>query len=129
MRRAREQVRRIKERKAEEAARRKAAEEAAKKKEVAARAGAVRKKAAQETQAWVIRAQQQEDKVVERRRLLANAATTRSQRGTSPSEISASPRRPVVEIRRMMKGKGKAKAQPIGGDPNDSNEEERTPCK
>ncbi|KAJ3897177.1 hypothetical protein F5879DRAFT_928031 [Lentinula edodes] len=56
--------------------------------------------------------------------------------------MSASPRRPVVEIRRKLtnKGKGKAKAQPVGGDPDDGDdgdddgddddddEDDRAPC-
>ncbi|KAJ3911358.1 hypothetical protein F5877DRAFT_86090 [Lentinula edodes] len=68
------------------------------------------------------------EEVVERRRLLAEVATARSQRGTLPSEMSVSPRRPVVEIRRE-KGKGRAKvpAQPVGGDPDDGDEEKK-PC-
>ncbi|KAJ3901255.1 hypothetical protein F5879DRAFT_992129 [Lentinula edodes] len=82
------------------------------------------------------RAGQQEEEVLERRRLLAEAATTRSQRETFPSEVSASPRRPVVELRRAAKGKEKAKAQPVGGDPddgddgddNDNDEEDHAPC-
>ncbi|KAJ3885377.1 hypothetical protein GG344DRAFT_82777 [Lentinula edodes] len=65
-----------------------------------------------------------------RRRLLAAAATARSQRGTSPSEVSVSPRRPVVEIRRTKsKGKGKARAEPVGGDPDDGDEgDNKEPC-
>ncbi|KAJ3870965.1 hypothetical protein F5051DRAFT_446857 [Lentinula edodes] len=109
-------VERVKARKAAEAAKKKAAEEAAarkaeeerRKKEIA-----VKRKAAQEAR--------DRDKV----------ATARSQRGTSPSEMSVSPRRPVVEIRRE-KGKGRARipARPLGGDPDDGddNEEEREPC-
>ncbi|GAW09864.1 hypothetical protein LENED_012070 [Lentinula edodes] len=80
-------------------------------------------------------AQEQEDGVVERRRKLAVAATARSQGGTSTGEASVSPRRPVVEIPRV-KGKGKARAQPVGEDPddgdngddNDDDEEDREPC-
>ncbi|KAJ3872214.1 hypothetical protein F5051DRAFT_445392 [Lentinula edodes] len=71
----------------------------------------------------------------ESRRLMAEAATTRSQRGTSPSEMSISPQRPVVELRRAAKSKGKGKApgQPVSGDPDDSdddddNEEDQVPC-
>ncbi|KAJ3804894.1 hypothetical protein F5876DRAFT_82459 [Lentinula aff. lateritia] len=72
--------------------------------------------------------------VVEQRRRLAEAAITRSQRGTSPSRTSASPARPVVKLKRMVKGKGKeqAWAEAIGGDPDDSrdgNDEEQAPCK
>ncbi|KAJ3897300.1 hypothetical protein F5879DRAFT_996266 [Lentinula edodes] len=114
---------------AEEAAARKAAEER-RKKEVAAQASAARRKAAQEVRDRASRAQQQNVEVVERRRLLAEAATARSQRGTSPSEMSVSPRRPVVEIRRE-KGKGREEvpAQPVGEDPDDGdNKEEREPC-
>ncbi|KAJ3883983.1 hypothetical protein GG344DRAFT_84807, partial [Lentinula edodes] len=76
------------------------------------------------------RAQQQEEEVAERRRLLAAAATARSQRGTSPSEASVSPRRPVVEISKKSKGKGKAKAQPVDEDPDDGDDDddEKEPC-
>ncbi|KAJ3912246.1 hypothetical protein F5877DRAFT_85019 [Lentinula edodes] len=100
LRQAQEWVRRVRARKAAEAAKRKAEEEAA-------RAAEVRKKAAQER---ALRAQQQEEEAV------GPAVIARSQRGTSPSEVSIFPRRPVVEI---PKGKGKAKAQPVGEDPND----------
>ncbi|KAJ3870477.1 hypothetical protein F5051DRAFT_447641 [Lentinula edodes] len=64
------------------------------------------------------RAQQQEEEVVEQRRLLAAVVTARSQRGTSPSEVSASPRRPV----------------PVGGDPDDGDDgdndddDDKEPC-
>ncbi|KAJ3858410.1 hypothetical protein EV359DRAFT_87790 [Lentinula novae-zelandiae] len=76
-----------------------------------------------------LRAQQQEEAVTERRRVLAAAATARSRRGTSPSEVSASPRRPVVEVpKARSKGKDKTKAQPMGEDPDDNNDEERAPC-
>ncbi|KAJ3884847.1 hypothetical protein GG344DRAFT_83435 [Lentinula edodes] len=123
LRRAHERVRRIREQKAAAAAKKKAKEEVA-------------KKAAEEVhRKRMVAAQELE----ERRRLMAEAATARSQRGTSPSEMSASPRRPVVEIRRKLtnKGKGKAKAQPVGGDPDDGDdgddddddeEENRAPC-
>ncbi|KAJ3884147.1 hypothetical protein GG344DRAFT_84499 [Lentinula edodes] len=105
LRRAHERVRRIREQKATAAAKKKAEEEAA-------------KKAAEEAQRKKMAAARE---LEERRRLMAEAATARSQRGTSPSEISVSPRRPVVEIRRAArsKGKGKAPAQPVGGDPDD----------
>ncbi|KAJ3910876.1 hypothetical protein F5877DRAFT_86847, partial [Lentinula edodes] len=101
--------------------------------EKAARAAAARERAAQEARERANRAHQQEEEVLERRRLLAEAATARSQRGTSPSEMSASPRRPVVEIRRKTasKEKGKAKTQPVGRDPDDGDdddEEDRAPC-
>ncbi|KAJ3884884.1 hypothetical protein GG344DRAFT_83388 [Lentinula edodes] len=122
-------------RKAQEQVERVRARKAAKK---AARAVAAREKVAQEARERALRACQQEEEVVERRRLLAGAGTARSQRGTSPSEMSASPRRPVVEIRRKTtsKEKGKAKAQPVGGDPDngddgdndDDDEEDRAPC-
>ncbi|KAJ3870479.1 hypothetical protein F5051DRAFT_447639 [Lentinula edodes] len=127
IRRAQARVERVRARKAAAAAK-KAAEEKA------ARAAAARKRAAQEAREQANRARQQEAEVLERRRLLAEVATARSQRGTSPSEMSASPRRPVVEIRRKTasKEKGKAKAQPIGNDPNDGDnaddDEEREPC-
>ncbi|KAJ3870534.1 hypothetical protein F5051DRAFT_447538, partial [Lentinula edodes] len=57
-------------------------------------------------------------------------ATARSQRGTSPSEVSVSPRRPVVEISKKSKGKGKAKAQPVDEDPDDGDDDvdEKEPC-
>ncbi|KAJ3858164.1 hypothetical protein EV359DRAFT_88157, partial [Lentinula novae-zelandiae] len=69
----------------------------------------------------------------ERWRRLAGAATARSRRGSSPRESSVSPRRPVVENK---KGKGKAKVQPVGGDPDDGgdgdddddDEGEQAPC-
>ncbi|GAW05859.1 hypothetical protein LENED_007744 [Lentinula edodes] len=120
LRRAHERVRRIREQKAAAAAKKKADEEAAKK--VAEDARKKKVAAARELE--------------ERRRLMAEAATTRSQRGTSPSEMSVSPQRPVVELRRVVKGKGKAKAQPVGGDPDDGDdgddddddEEDRAPC-
>ncbi|KAJ3858228.1 hypothetical protein EV359DRAFT_88057 [Lentinula novae-zelandiae] len=125
-------VQRVKDRKAEEAARKKAEEEEERRR-------AARERVACEAQERAIQAHLQKEEVVERRRLLAEAATTRSQRGTSPSERSASPRRPVVEVRRVMKGKGKgkAKALPVGGDPDDgddrddnddNDEEDRAPC-
>ncbi|KAJ3858856.1 hypothetical protein EV359DRAFT_87119 [Lentinula novae-zelandiae] len=124
IRRAQARVERVRVRKAAEAAR-KATEEKA------ARAAAARERAAQEAQERALRAQQQEAEVAERCRLLADAAAARSQRGTSPSEMSVSPRRPVVEIRRE-KGKGRAKvpAQPVGGDPDDGDDddEEKEPC-
>ncbi|KAJ3897555.1 hypothetical protein F5879DRAFT_995867 [Lentinula edodes] len=61
---------------------------------------------------------------------MAEAATTRSRRGSSPGGSSV-----VVEIRKEQ-GKGKAKAQPVGGDPDDGgdgeddddDEEDRAPC-
>ncbi|KAJ3870780.1 hypothetical protein F5051DRAFT_447132 [Lentinula edodes] len=120
---------------AEEAAARKAAEEAERKKRAAEQAAAARRQAAQDARDRANRAQEQEDGVVERRRKLAAAATARSQGGTSTGETSVSPRRPVVEIPRM-KSKGKAKAQPIGEDPDDgddgdeddNDEEDREPC-
>ncbi|KAJ3884223.1 hypothetical protein GG344DRAFT_71506, partial [Lentinula edodes] len=95
--RAQARVERVRAKKAAAAAK-KAAEEKA------ARAAAARERAAQEAREWAIRARQQEAEVVERRRLVAEVSTARSQRGTSP-------RRPVVEIRRAAKRKGKAKAQ------------------
>ncbi|KAJ3858555.1 hypothetical protein EV359DRAFT_87559 [Lentinula novae-zelandiae] len=63
------------------------------------------------------------------------AATARSRWGSSPEETSGSPRRPVVEIRRIRsKGKEKAQEEAAGGDPdnsrdeNDDDEDDRTPC-
>ncbi|KAJ3884088.1 hypothetical protein GG344DRAFT_84594 [Lentinula edodes] len=127
---AQERVERVRARKAAAAAKKAAEEKAAK-------AAAAREKAAQEVRERALRARQQEQEVAERRRLLADAASARSQRGTSPSEMSASPCRPVVEIRRE-KGKGRAKvpAPSVGGDPDDGDdgddddddEEEREPC-
>ncbi|KAJ3924346.1 MAG: hypothetical protein NXY57DRAFT_970112 [Lentinula lateritia] len=95
-----------------------------------ARAAAVKEKAAQEVRERARRAQQQEEEVAERRRLLAAAATARSQRGTSPSDVSVSPRRPMVEISKRSKGKGKAKAQPVDEDPDngDDDDDEKEPC-
>ncbi|KAJ3884467.1 hypothetical protein GG344DRAFT_83979 [Lentinula edodes] len=131
IRRAQEGVERVRARKAAAAAKKATEEKAAK-------AAAARERAAQEAREWALRARQQEEEILERRRLLAEAATARSQRGTSPSEMSASPRRLVVEIWRKLanKGKGKAKAQPVGGDPDDGddrdddddNEDDRAPC-
>ncbi|KAJ3911933.1 hypothetical protein F5877DRAFT_85372 [Lentinula edodes] len=120
IRRAQERVERVRARKAAEAAR-KATEEKA------ARAAAAREKVAQEARE---RAQQQEEEVSKRRRLLAAAATARSQRGTSPSEVSVSLRRPMVEISKKSKGKGKAKTQPIDEDPDDgdNDDDEKEPC-
>ncbi|KAJ3858194.1 hypothetical protein EV359DRAFT_88108 [Lentinula novae-zelandiae] len=127
MRKALAKVQRVKERKAEAAARRRAEEEEERRK--VAREQVVREQA--------IRARQQEEEVTERRRLMAEAVTVRSQRETSPSERSASPRRPVVELWRTTKskGKGKTKAQSVGGDPdngddgdNDDDDDDRAPC-
>ncbi|KAJ3871137.1 hypothetical protein F5051DRAFT_487101 [Lentinula edodes] len=108
MRDALARVERMKARKAEKAARRRAEEEEER-----------RRLAREQVREWAMQ-----------------APTVRSQRETSPSERSASPRRPVVEIRRVAKGKGKAKAQPVGGDPDDGNngddndddEEDQAPC-
>ncbi|KAJ3884696.1 hypothetical protein GG344DRAFT_83627 [Lentinula edodes] len=131
-RKALARVERVKARKAaEEAAARKVAEEVEKKKKAAARC-----QAAQDARNWATRAQEQEDGVIERRRKLAAAATARSQGGTSTSKASVLLRRPVVEIPRV-KGKGKARAQPVGEDPDDGNdgddddddEKDREPCK
>ncbi|KAJ3871754.1 hypothetical protein F5051DRAFT_445861 [Lentinula edodes] len=123
IRKAQERVERVRARKAAAAAR-KAAEEKA------ARAAAAREKAAQEAQERALWARQQEQEVAERRRLLADAASARSQRGTSPSEMSASSRQPVVEIRRE-KGKGRAKVPvpSVGGDPDDHEKEPCERCK
>ncbi|KAJ3815674.1 hypothetical protein F5876DRAFT_71687 [Lentinula aff. lateritia] len=119
--RAQARVERVRARKAAEAAKKVAEEKAA-------RAAAEKKKRAQEAQEQAQRVRQQEEEVEERRRLLAAAATARSQRGTSPSEVSVSPRRPVVEISKFKgKGKGKAKAQPVDEDPDDG-DDEREPC-
>ncbi|KAJ3870450.1 hypothetical protein F5051DRAFT_447685 [Lentinula edodes] len=117
LRRAHERVRRIREQKAAAAAKKKADEEAA-------------KKVAEEAQKKKVAAARE---LEERRRLMAEAATAQSQRGMSPSEMSASPRRPVVELRRAArsKGKGKAPAQPVGGEPDDGDngdEDDRAPC-
>ncbi|GAW07252.1 hypothetical protein LENED_009229 [Lentinula edodes] len=108
----------------EEAAARKVVEEAEKKKKAVAR-----RQAAQDARNWATQAQEQEDGVIERRRKLAAAATARSQEGTSTGEVSVSLRRLVVEIPRV-KGKGKARAQPVGEDPDngDDDEEDQEPC-
>ncbi|KAJ3871717.1 hypothetical protein F5051DRAFT_445900 [Lentinula edodes] len=116
---AEEKVRRMKARKAAAAAKKKAEEEAA-------------RKAAEEAQKQKEAAARE---LEERWRIMAEAATARSRRGSSPGGSSVSPRRLVVEIRKE-KGKGKAKAQPVGGDPNDGgdgeddddNEDDRAPC-
>ncbi|KAJ3858074.1 hypothetical protein EV359DRAFT_69295, partial [Lentinula novae-zelandiae] len=147
MREVLERVERVKAWKVEEAARRKAEEEEAARRaaeqaqmmeEATAQAGAARRRAVQKVRDRTAQARQQEEEMVERRRRLADAATARSHRETSPSEPPVSPRRPVVEVPRVVrsKGKGKAKAQPVGEDPddgddsdnNDDNKEERTPC-
>ncbi|KAJ3912383.1 hypothetical protein F5877DRAFT_84862 [Lentinula edodes] len=127
IRRAQARVERVRARKAAEAAR-KAAEEQA--------AAAAREKAAQEVPEQALWAQQREEEVTERRRLMVAAVTARSQRGTSPSEASTSPRRLIVEIQKTKKGKKIIKAQPVGrdsddgddGDDDDDNEEDRAPC-
>ncbi|KAJ3910878.1 hypothetical protein F5877DRAFT_86839 [Lentinula edodes] len=80
----------------------------------AARAAAEKKRKAQEAQERAKWARQQEEEVVD--------------------EVSASPRRPVVEVRRTKsKGKGKARAEPVGGDPDDGDEgdddDNKEPCK
>ncbi|KAJ3858483.1 hypothetical protein EV359DRAFT_87677 [Lentinula novae-zelandiae] len=46
----------------------------------------------------------------DRRKRMAKASTARSRRGTSPREVSVSPHRPIVEVRRV-KGKGKERLQ------------------
>ncbi|KAJ3911416.1 hypothetical protein F5877DRAFT_85991 [Lentinula edodes] len=132
MREALARVKRVKAQKAAETAKKKVAEEAA-----ARKVAAARRQAAQDACNQAIRAQEQENEVVERGRKLAEAATARSQRGTSTGETSASPRRPIVEILKVKnKGKGKAKAQPVGEDPDDGDDsnddddgnEDREPC-
>ncbi|KAJ3870556.1 hypothetical protein F5051DRAFT_447509 [Lentinula edodes] len=116
IRKAHARVERVRARKAAEAAKKKAEEEAA-------RAAAEKKRKAQEAREQARQARRQEEEVAERRRLLAAAVTARSQRGTSPSEVSVSSRRPVVEIQRTKsKGKGKARAEPVGGDPDDGDD-------
>ncbi|KAJ3897691.1 hypothetical protein F5879DRAFT_995662 [Lentinula edodes] len=137
LREALARVERVKARKAaEEAAARKVTEEAEKKRK-AAQAAAARRQAARDARDQAVLARGQEDKIVEWRRKLAEAMTARSQGGTSTGEVSASPRRLVVEMSRLKnKGKGKAKAQDIDEDPDDSNdgndddddEEDREPC-
>ncbi|KAJ3877442.1 hypothetical protein F5051DRAFT_440580 [Lentinula edodes] len=138
MRRALARVQRVKERKMETAAKKKAEEEAARKlaedkrKEASAWASA-----AQEAQDRAERSRTQGEDITERRRLLADAAAARSQRETSPSEFSMSPRRPIVEISRVKgKGKEKLQAEAASGDPDNSSDGEdddddnnRAPCK
>ncbi|KAJ3924945.1 MAG: hypothetical protein NXY57DRAFT_968710 [Lentinula lateritia] len=108
LRRVQEKVRKVKEWKAAIAVKKRAEEEAAQRAEEA-----VRKKKESEAR-----------ELEERRQRLAGAATARSRRGSSPRESSVSPQRPVGEIK---KGKGEAKAQPVGGDPDNGGE--RAPCK
>ncbi|KAJ3870724.1 hypothetical protein F5051DRAFT_447244 [Lentinula edodes] len=115
IRRAQERVERVRARKAAGGAKK------------AARAAAAREKVAKEARERARRAQQQEEEVTERRRLLAAAATAQSQRGTSPSEVLVSPWRPMVEISKKSRGKGKAKAQPVNEDPDDG-DDEKEPC-
>ncbi|KAJ3913156.1 hypothetical protein F5877DRAFT_84063 [Lentinula edodes] len=127
----------VEERKATEEARRVAEEEAAKraveeakKKEAAAWAGTARRKATQEAHERANQVWCQGEDVVERRRLLAEAVTARSQQGTSPSKVSVSPQRLIVDISKS-KGKGKARAKPVDGDPDCGNndDENKEPCK
>ncbi|KAJ3860299.1 hypothetical protein EV359DRAFT_85467 [Lentinula novae-zelandiae] len=107
MRRAREKVWRVKEKRAAEAAKRKAEEEAA-------------RKAAEEAR-WQKEAAVRE--LVKRRQRLAEAATARSWRGTSPREVSESPHRPIVEVRRIKgKGKERVREEAAGGDPDNGGE-------
>ncbi|KAJ3924430.1 MAG: hypothetical protein NXY57DRAFT_1088206, partial [Lentinula lateritia] len=128
MRDALARVERMKARKAEEAACRRAEEEEERRRVAREQAAREARERAIQARERAIQARRQEEEVAERRRLMAEAATIRSQRETSPSERSASPRRPV--------GKGKAKAQPVGGDPDDGDdgddddddEEDRAPC-
>ncbi|KAJ3871849.1 hypothetical protein F5051DRAFT_445771 [Lentinula edodes] len=95
--RAQEWVQRVRERKTAEAARK------------AARAAEAREKVARVAWERAHRAQQQEE-----------------ERGTSPSEVLVSLRRPVVKI---SKAKGKAKAQPVDEDPDDGdNDNDKKPC-
>ncbi|KAJ3925463.1 MAG: hypothetical protein NXY57DRAFT_967788 [Lentinula lateritia] len=107
IRKAEEKVRRMKERKAAAAAaaKQKAEEEAA-------------RKAKEEEQ---VQAAARE----ERRKRMAEAATARSRRGTFTGEVSSSPRRTIVEIRKIRgKGKERVQAEAAGGDPNDGGDEE-----
>ncbi|KAJ3846468.1 hypothetical protein EV368DRAFT_88983 [Lentinula lateritia] len=114
MREALAKVERVKARKAAEAAKKKAAEEAAAMKaaEEAERKknAAARRQAAQDARDRAIRAQEQEDKVIERR--------------LQQPEVKGEPP--------LSKRKGKARAQPIGEDPddgdNDDDDEDREPC-
>ncbi|KAJ3925071.1 MAG: hypothetical protein NXY57DRAFT_968462 [Lentinula lateritia] len=117
IRKAEEKVRRMKERKAAAAAaaKQKAEEEAA-------------KKLAEEEKVQALARE-------ERRRRMAEAAMARSRRGTSPGEVSESPRWPVVEIRRVKgKGKGRVQDEAVGGDPDngddgeDDDDDDRAPC-
>ncbi|KAJ3931861.1 MAG: hypothetical protein NXY57DRAFT_961384 [Lentinula lateritia] len=116
IRKAEEKVQRMKERKAAAAAAAKQkAEEAARKAKEEERAQA----AAREE--W--------------RKRMAEAATARSRRDTSTGEVSSSPHRPIVEIRKNRgKGKERVPTEAAGGDPNDGgdeeddNEDDRAPC-
>ncbi|KAJ3926160.1 MAG: hypothetical protein NXY57DRAFT_966840 [Lentinula lateritia] len=108
IRKAQEKVRRMKGRKAAAvaAAKQKAQEEAARKAVEEERAQAAAKE--------------------ERRKRMVEAATARSRRGTSPGEVSSSPRCPTVEIRRVKgKGKERVQAEAAGSDPDD---DDRAPC-
>ncbi|KAJ3902490.1 hypothetical protein F5879DRAFT_1043223, partial [Lentinula edodes] len=114
IRRVEEKVCQMKARKAAAAAKKKAEEEAARK--AAEQAQRQKEAAARELE--------------EHRRVMAEVATARSWRGSSPGGRSV-----VVEIRKE-KGKAKAKAQPVGGDPDDGgnggddddDEDNRAPC-
>ncbi|KAJ3804720.1 hypothetical protein F5876DRAFT_82697 [Lentinula aff. lateritia] len=115
MQRAQERMKQVKERKrAEEEARRLSKEQAA-------------RKAAKEEATEYARKQEEE----------APTAADRSQQGSLLSEGSTFTWRVEVEITRVKKvdkGKGKARTEPIGGDPDNGNrddsdnEEEHTPC-
>ncbi|KAJ3916895.1 hypothetical protein F5877DRAFT_80436 [Lentinula edodes] len=127
MRKAQEWVHKVRDRKVAEAAKRKAKEEAArkaaeeeekkKKKEAAARAGAAKKKVAQEVRERANWAQQEEEETVGRHGDCQNPMGNFTQQGSKKA--------------------GKAKAQLVGGDPNngnngndnDNDKEDKEPCK
>ncbi|GAW06969.1 hypothetical protein LENED_008928 [Lentinula edodes] len=115
MRRALARVQKVKERKVEAAAKKKRVEEEVarkvaeeeRKREAAAQASTARRKAAQEAR----------------------------KRAKQIHKISISPRRPIVELRRVKgKGKERVQAEAAGGDPDDGSngedneDDDRTPC-
>ncbi|KAJ3806517.1 hypothetical protein F5876DRAFT_68893 [Lentinula aff. lateritia] len=101
------------------------------KKKKAAAAAAAKQKAEEETARKVAEEERAQAAAREERgKRMAEAAMARSRRGTSPGEVSASPRRPIVEIRRVKgKGKERVQAEAAGGDEEEDDEDDRAPCK
>ncbi|KAJ3891200.1 hypothetical protein GG344DRAFT_77116 [Lentinula edodes] len=99
----------------EEAAARRAVEEEQRRKDAAAWASVARKKAVQE---------QQHAEVVERQQLLWRP----QQRGVSRALHPVMCRSPLRGRWWKFEGREKVQTQPVGGDPDDSDDEEREPC-